>query len=888
MVSALERISVKGEYTSEQLRKWFLENLLPELYDAFGDKLPEAVEEVVNRLSGYDWEELFAIQTLRNALKEINKELLPEMAEAAYTTFREFQRLYTSWKKTAEAAVSDIEYAVVQSNLQQIKIAKEAATVGLQAAREELFLAETKRKAVLLGVEALRENVGVLDVIKEKVEEFIRADIEASEARQAFLKAESRLRAEVVREEKVLLRLKQLTVEEELRVRISGEELLEMYLEKVFPALVEGFGDQVPYAIRKTHEEITDLSWEVTRALQELGLMLPKQVRIHAEATAQQFRRIADTFKDAGPEMRQTLIDAWIEVADAYEKMGALPEVLPEDLRVYWGIDKTEELLDDLLRSLKGSTEEARDFQIKRAEEAYTQNKKILESWVEDEEKRNGAIESLDQDLTQNLRQVWLEFLGEQLKETEEFSQRWLEIRNEIRVQEGKSESERLKASRKDQIAALENSLLDVAVYSEAWLGLRHKIRVLAGKTELALDKAFRKDEIEISKWAVSQEEKSTRAWLQRRLELMGLQNASLEDKIKEHWDWRLQYERNAQTAMEYATYEFAERVGDSFDVITRAWGNVLDGMRDGLETIIGDMLHLEEEKNLISESLERSRLEERLQRQRDSYEEGKIDFKRYTLEVEELHRQFAERMEDRQRDMGDRIADVWIWVKNLIAKTLADLLVSVIASHLKEKIIKDVTSVSKVSASIAEGVASIWAKYATLGPPGWALAAAESGTFAALVTAATAPFIAMAKGGLVKNPQLALIGEKGPEIVVPVEKTAGGFSLGLEGLKVLKNFLVSPQGFERVGESMRSLSATEFAREPVMQTVEIQAPPSFGTPTAPVRVVFEGDKIDFSNSIPMIDDKASIDKVYRRVWLESKRRRNAQLTQLLRTEVSV
>ena len=135
-----------------------------------------------------------------------------------------------------------------------------------------------------------------------------------------------------------------------------------------------------------------------------------------------------------------------------------------------------------------------------------------------------------------------------------------------------------------------------------------------------------------------------------------------------------------------------------------------------------------------------------------------------------------------------------------------------------------------------------------------------------------------MAKGGLVKDPQLALIGEAGPEIVVPVEKSVGGFSLGLEGLNVLKNFLVSSRGFEQIGTNMRSFAVAEFAQEPSMQSSKASTSSVSGTSTPPIKIIFEGDRLDFAGSMPMMDDISAVDRMYDEVWLPAKLRNMERL----------
>jgi hypothetical protein len=67
---------------------------------------------------------------------------------------------------------------------------------------------------------------------------------------------------------------------------------------------------------------------------------------------------------------------------------------------------------------------------------------------------------------------------------------------------------------------------------------------------------------------------------------------------------------------------------------------------------------------------------------------------------------------------------------------------------------------------------------------------------------------IAMAKGGLVKNPMAALIGEAGPELVIPLKDLNG---LGGQTVNIIINAAIAEQGLaEKVVESLQSYNRTK------------------------------------------------------------------------------
>jgi hypothetical protein len=99
----------------------------------------------------------------------------------------------------------------------------------------------------------------------------------------------------------------------------------------------------------------------------------------------------------------------------------------------------------------------------------------------------------------------------------------------------------------------------------------------------------------------------------------------------------------------------------------------------------------------------------------------------------------------------------------------------------------------ARESASNAVATASVWAKTAALkaesiahgiknalsGPAGWAILAGAT-VAAAGVMSLAANIPKMAQGGVVTSPTLALIGERGPEAVVPLNKGFGATTINV------------------------------------------------------------------------------------------------------------
>ena len=87
--------------------------------------------------------------------------------------------------------------------------------------------------------------------------------------------------------------------------------------------------------------------------------------------------------------------------------------------------------------------------------------------------------------------------------------------------------------------------------------------------------------------------------------------------------------------------------------------------------------------------------------------------------------------------------------------------------------------SIAKTKIAIEQGlaVAKIWASVAGAGPLAPILAAAQTALIVGNIRGQFAQVDAMAKGGIVTSPRLALIGEAGPEAVIPLSRTNTGMS---------------------------------------------------------------------------------------------------------------
>lgn len=129
------------------------------------------------------------------------------------------------------------------------------------------------------------------------------------------------------------------------------------------------------------------------------------------------------------------------------------------------------------------------------------------------------------------------------------------------------------------------------------------------------------------------------------------------------------------------------------------------------------------------------------------------------------------------------------------VLKNLGKMMLSIITDYLAKWIVSRVTMLAmgksfqaaEVAAALVTGgaVAAAWAPAAALveiATLGGASVAAAAGLASTVALAQALAIPALAEGGIVHRPTLALIGENGPEAVVPLGKGGGGGDVYLDG----------------------------------------------------------------------------------------------------------
>jgi len=125
----------------------------------------------------------------------------------------------------------------------------------------------------------------------------------------------------------------------------------------------------------------------------------------------------------------------------------------------------------------------------------------------------------------------------------------------------------------------------------------------------------------------------------------------------------------------------------------------------------------------------------------------------------------------------GDFFTGLFDTLRQSVAQVISDIVKNWIMGMLEQKLASVSKGIAEIGMATAAAMAWAIASQAMLGPFGLISGAALALEYGALIATTTAPMmasVAMAEGGIVTGPTMALIGEAGPEAVIPLGKGAG------------------------------------------------------------------------------------------------------------------
>lgn len=326
------------------------------------------------------------------------------------------------------------------------------------------------------------------------------------------------------------------------------------------------------------------------------------------------------------------------------------------------------------------------------------------------------------------------------------------------------------------------------------------------------------------------------------------------------------------------ASEDYLNQIGDLSDSVKRIFGRFYQDLESVISSSLQKMTGLEAEYSRESLDLIAERNEEQRRSLKEQLEEGRINRTRYYAELDELDRKFIEEIENRRRGFVKNMSDLWKSLRVTALGEFSKLVVGIIADQIKAIAAEKGLTRIVIGEEITKGLARLWSWFTKLGPIGMIIGTAVAAAFVAKMTG----LIKFAKGGIIKKRTSAIIGEEGPEAVIPLERKAGRLILSERGREILQPLL----GFEETIPSLlRSAAQTEG-----LIRLSPEATATLGARTAlqkteqkvEIGITFQGDTIDFSGSVPMINDLSTIDKVYEEVWLPAKQRRIERLKEII------
>ena len=606
--------------------------------------------------------------------------------------------------------------------------------------------------------------------------------------------------------------------------------VIEWYLRTFFPKFRQAMNalrkdaPEVAQQIERLNKSITGLSWEQLEAFVDFTIDIPRKTQLAVEQAVTHFRRIAEAKVPI-----DVLVQAYNKLVEALHKAGVTAETLRDTLRQlglehYYLIDQFLSMYDEALQRIGLENEQQLNESLQRLTEYYAQIEILANKYIEDEQLREQFLKYLLQKFSEDRVGIWEQYYDKQ---------------SELIQQSGKPFEQRVRE--------------ELHVYRQY---LEEKYANIQDEytRELLVARDLKAKRIALYQDELKRVPQFYRRWLDLRLEMLKLQGASEEELHREKWQWILKYERTGLNALRYAWYRYASDAGDAFDILQNAAVRVLNTIeRDVLRPMLERMLGLEEKMSKTQIELTRARMEDQKEQLLRQYEEGQISYERYLLEIRALDEQFAAETKGRYKNLKEVLTDVWTGVRRVAVDALINIVKTARWSSIKTAAQTLWSSIKQIWSHIYTAAAAVFKWLVTkLGP--WGIAAGIASA-AGLILLARKTFVeglkskvrGLQKGGVVLGETVATLGEKGPELVLPLRKVAGRLQL--------------------TGEALRELQpATTRAQE--------------------VNITFEGDVIDFSGSLPMIDDTAVVDRIYRNVWLPARKRRVAAVRQVLSKEL--
>lgn len=329
------------------------------------------------------------------------------------------------------------------------------------------------------------------------------------------------------------------------------------------------------------------------------------------------------------------------------------------------------------------------------------------------------------------------------------------------------------------------------------------------------------------------------------------------------------------------ASDTYITEIGTLSDSVQRIFQTMYQGIEEVLTASFMRMAGLEEEYGLESMALVNERLKESKRALRDQLEDGRISREQYYAELNELDRKYSDEIEKRQTGLVKTLSDLQKSLTKAVLAELSKRIVGSIALRIKEWIVEKGITTKSILLDMKAIAIKIYKSFASI-PFGLGIPLAIAAIAAIWAGIKKFSKVKLARGGIFEGRQPAIIGEAGPEAVVPLTREGGRLVLSEQGRKIISPLLSLEN---RIPDLLQAVEGSRgLIQLSPMAAATLGARGTTGKTEQRVQldVTFQGDTIDFSGSVPMINDMATIDKVYEEVWLPAKHRRIERLRETI------
>ena len=634
------------------------------------------------------------------------------------------------------------------------------------------------QKEIMTSIMKVLLSVGsAADVAREKMAEMTEAFIQ-ERARIARLRAAFQILGAVMPEE-IETAKRRIAIAFDTIFKdgqYTTKQLTAVWVDAFIPKILEAFGTIAP-AYRKTTEELLGYTWKVVEAFTRLEIKLPT---VEVAEIRKQYEDLLEIIKE-GSITAGTAFETLFSTTEMQEQFdefiervryhyGFIPEEYRELVEIMSGISL------EALNDIKTLGMEAPELLENAAIEAYNAFMRLSE-----------ASKALKEDYMGVVR------MGEEFvlaPDVEKLKQMWAVVEEAMISAYG---------ALPDYAQGVYDDLIGKwETYAE---DLTDDIADLVEQQKLGLD-----DYAYANYKMIAELLPKWRMYLDQ---VLRMEDITKEQRIQMLEDFLVELDNAGASWTDFAEQvrRALEALQESYKRTTRAIiEDVVTAWRREFATLLEEDILNWKGHSQKSMDLVREEMTARKRDLRDALLEGKITTQRYYAELSELDRQHTEEKEKRVKGFAKLTQDIWGSMQKFWVKLLAEMLAEFVANKLKELALSLLITKKKIAADQAETAGK--AVKSAAGIP-WPFNIIAIGAAVAAILAIFKNATKLAEGGIATRPIVGMIGEAGPEAVIPLGSPRaasalaglGGVSLHFQDTFVIQgpSMIDSQEGWDKV-----------------------------------------------------------------------------------------